>query len=139
MLQFDSCFVSNELEKFLHYFNTIAKSTDVDEVNAKCGSLTLPVLPKLIERIKGSNQSSKFVMPKSHSLGHNFWILKCTGFNRGIGIHVLNKIEDLKKLMDEYTAALPLSEQLHRCRKLLSAQEKEHNLELKEQPLNSQF
>jgi hypothetical protein len=28
-------------------------------------------------------------------LGHNIWILKATGFNRGRGIHVFNKLEEL--------------------------------------------
>lgn len=29
----------------------------------------------------------------------NLWLLKPTGFNRGIGIHVFNSVEDLKKLL----------------------------------------
>lgn len=120
MIQFDSPQSSYELEKFISYFNTISKSAGVDEVNQKCGGMTLPVLSKLQDRLKVSSQSSKFIMPKSHSLGHNVWILKCTGFNRGIGIHVFNKIEDLRRLMDEYTTGIPLTDQLYRCRKLLS-------------------
>jgi hypothetical protein len=119
MIQFDSLQSSGELEKFITYFNTISKSANVDEVNQKCGGMTLPILQKIQDRIKVS-QTSKFIMPKSHSLGHNVWILKCTGFNRGIGIHVFNKIEDLRRLMDEYTTGLPLTEQLYRCRRLLS-------------------
>lgn len=31
------------------------------------------------------------------------WILKATGFNRGIGIHVFNKLDDLQRLIKEYT------------------------------------
>jgi hypothetical protein len=31
------------------------------------------------------------------------WILKATGFNRGIGIHVFNKLEDLHHLIKDYT------------------------------------
>ena len=33
----------------------------------------------------------------------NMWILKATGFNRGRGIHVFNKLDELKKLIKEYT------------------------------------
>jgi hypothetical protein len=67
--------------------------------------MQLPHLSKMVDsRIKSGGQSAKFVMPKSHSVGQNVWILKCTGFNRGIGIHVFNKIDELRKIMDEYTA-----------------------------------
>ena len=45
-------------------------------------------------------------IPKAHFKGHNIWILKATGFNRGRGIHVFNKLEDLKKLVKEYTDGL---------------------------------
>ena len=38
------------------------------------------------------------------------WILKATTFNRGIGIHVFHKIEDLKKIMGEYLDNLPMTE-----------------------------
>ena len=34
-------------------------------------------------------------IPPSHFQGHNIWILKATGFNRGRGIHVFNKLDDL--------------------------------------------
>jgi len=44
MIQFDSLHSSGELEKFITYFNTISKSANVDEVNKKCGGMTLPIL-----------------------------------------------------------------------------------------------
>jgi phosphoribosylamine-glycine ligase len=46
---------------------------------------------------------AKRKIPNSHFKAQNIWILKATGFNRGIGIHVFNKLEDLKKLIKEYT------------------------------------
>jgi phosphoribosylamine-glycine ligase len=39
----------------------------------------------------------------SYFQGHNIWILKATGFNRGRGIHVFNKLEELNRLIKEYT------------------------------------
>lgn len=39
------------------------------------------------------------------------WILKATGFNRGRGIHVFNKLEELKRLVKEYTEGLNLENQ----------------------------
>lgn len=46
---------------------------------------------------------AKMKVPSSHFLGHNIWILKATGFNRGRGIHVFNKLEELQRLIKEYT------------------------------------
>jgi len=42
-------------------------------------------------------------VPSSHFQGYNTWILKATGFNRGFGIHVFNKLEDLHSLIKDYT------------------------------------
>ena len=47
--------------------------------------------------------SARMRLPSSHFLGHNIWILKATGFNRGRGIHVFSNLEDLNKLIKEYT------------------------------------
>jgi hypothetical protein len=68
-----------------------------------------------------ATQSAKYQLPDSHFRGQNAWILKATGFNRGIGIHVFNKIEDLRNIMKDYTDALPVTEQLSKCQKLLNA------------------
>ena len=42
-------------------------------------------------------------MPMCHFAGQNIWILKPTGFNRGKGIHVVNSISKLKRLIKEYS------------------------------------
>ena len=42
-------------------------------------------------------------MPMCHFAGQNVWILKPTGFNRGKGIHVVNSISKLKRLIKEYS------------------------------------
>ena len=41
-------------------------------------------------------------MPESHYSGKNVWILKATGFNRGIGIHVFNRLEDVFSILSDY-------------------------------------
>jgi len=51
---------------------------------------------------------TKRIIPSSHFQGQNIWVLKATGFNRGIGIHVFNKLEDLKMLIKEYTDGIVL-------------------------------
>jgi len=50
-----------------------------------------------------TSKSSGLVMPMCHFIGQNVWILKPTGFNRGKGIHVVNSIGKLKKLIKEYS------------------------------------
>ena len=59
-------------------------------------------------------QSTKYVVPDAHFEGQNVWVLKATGYNRGVGIHVFNKVEQLHKLLLEY-AQESKTPQLIRC------------------------
>ncbi len=45
-------------------------------------------------------------MPEVFFKGQNVWILKATGFNRGIGIHVFNHLHELFKLLKDYSDQL---------------------------------
>ena len=45
---------------------------------------------------------AKELLPPGHFEGHNVWILKPTGFNRGRGIHVFNRIEKFDQLISDY-------------------------------------
>lgn len=38
-------------------------------------------------------------MPMSHFAGKNIWILKPTGLNRGKGIHVVDSVKQVKKMI----------------------------------------
>jgi phosphoribosylamine-glycine ligase len=38
-------------------------------------------------------------MPINHFKGKNIWILKPTGLNRGKGIHVVDNIKQIKKII----------------------------------------
>lgn len=40
-------------------------------------------------------------MPACHFAQKNIWILKPTGLNRGKGIHVVDKISDVKKIIKQ--------------------------------------
>jgi hypothetical protein len=51
--------------------------------------------------------SNKLELPATFLNGRNIWILKATGFNRGIGIHVFSNINELTKLFNEYTLSQP--------------------------------
>jgi len=41
-------------------------------------------------------------MPFCHFIGGNVWILKTTGNNRGIGIHVFKSMKTLKAIIRKY-------------------------------------
>ena len=47
--------------------------------------------------------STKYQCPLSHYSGYNLWLLKPTHLNRGRGIHVFRELDDLFKLMKEYS------------------------------------
>ena len=49
-----------------------------------------------------TNKTSGLVMPMCHFTGQNIWILKPTGFNRGRGIHVVDSIKKIKKIIKDY-------------------------------------
>ena len=51
---------------------------------------------------KFTSKTSGLVMPMCHFTGQNIWILKPTGFNRGRGIHVVNSIKKLKRIIKDY-------------------------------------
>jgi phosphoribosylamine-glycine ligase len=40
-------------------------------------------------------------MPTSHFAGKNIWILKPTGLNRGKGIHVVDSIKEMKRIIKQ--------------------------------------
>lgn len=89
--------------------------------------MQLPLQFRLQEKIRQNNgQAAKFSLPQSHFRNKNVWILKATGFNRGIGIHVFNKIEDLYKILREYAETSStnnhFSDQMYKCQILLQKQ-----------------
>ena len=42
---------------------------------------------------------ARYTMPLSHFTGHNLWLLKPTGLNRGRGIHVFRDLDILKEII----------------------------------------
>lgn len=47
---------------------------------------------------------SLMTMPESHFIGKNIWILKPTGLNRGKGIHVVDSVKEIKRLIKQHCA-----------------------------------
>lgn len=48
------------------------------------------------------DSTTKAVMPLCHFTGGNYWILKTTYQNRGIGIHVFKSLSELNKILSNY-------------------------------------
>lgn len=48
------------------------------------------------------DSSTKYIMPYCHFIGGNYWILKTTHQNRGIGIHVFKSISQLISIVLSY-------------------------------------
>lgn len=67
--------------------------------------MLIPANFKMItDKLRPQNsQSAKFTMPDTFYKGQNVWILKATGFNCGIGIHVFNQLGELFRLLKEYS------------------------------------
>lgn len=104
-MQTDSIYCPQEFEKFISLFNALQKLPSLDEVNQKVGStISIPQSFKLItEKLRPfSSQSAKFCLPQTFWRGQNVWVLKATGFNRGVGIHVFNTLSELFRLLKEY-------------------------------------
>lgn len=39
---------------------------------------------------------------------HNLWVCKPNDFNRGRGVHIFNNLEQLKKLINDYTVGVEI-------------------------------
>ena len=60
---------------------------------------------------RGHSYFTKYEMPLSHYVGHNFWLLKPTNLNRGRGIHVFSDLKSWRKLIEEYCRGIDRGKQ----------------------------
>lgn len=44
----------------------------------------------------------KYIFPACHFVGGNYWVIKTTNQNRGIGVYVFKTIKQLQKILDQY-------------------------------------
>ncbi len=69
-----------------------------DSVGESAGNKLWPISP-----ISGNPlRHAKYSMPACHFVGHNLWLLKPSGLNRGRGIHVFHDLDTLKNLILDY-------------------------------------
>lgn len=84
--------VGDKVETFNNILKIVDKHLDsnVEMINAKMQELQM-------QREKNVKSQYKFTDCMHDRL--NLWLLKPTGFNRGIGIHIFSKFDELKDIM----------------------------------------
>jgi phosphoribosylamine-glycine ligase len=97
-----------ELKQFKQIFKLLKATNDI-EIDPSKTSQTFKLMET--EDGKASNSEDKaskfkakqaFIMPCSHFVGKNIWILKPTGLNRGKGIHVVDNVKKVKALIKQH-------------------------------------
>jgi hypothetical protein len=73
---------------------------------------------------KNKNRNRNFrkinsMIPPSHNLGQNVWLLKPAGYNRGIGIHVFDNLQTLDNLISDYKKLANNEKVPHRSRSIV--------------------
>ena len=103
-----------EIEKFRSVFNLFENYDQKGLSNDKLEERNLEINEKLqnfpLFINKSGKSSIKLQLPTSHFDGYNMWFLKCTQFNRGKGIYVFNRLEQLVSLLTEINKGIVLSE-----------------------------
>ncbi len=123
VIEVNSVNYAYELDKFITYFTSIDKAIETVGGSQNMSKETMSEVLTCINQ-KFMNQAvqkdtyyAKRKIPVPHFKAQNIWILKATGFNRGRGIHVFNKLEDLKKLIKEYTDGVNFENQYDAAQK----------------------
>jgi len=62
--------------------------------------------PNLKSKSKGY---LKLTLSDAMFVGHNLWIFKPNDFNRGRGVHIFKSLDQLKKLIVEYTVGVEVN------------------------------
>ena len=60
----------------------------------------------LADSHKKGNKEKTVSVPATHDSGENVWLLKPSGFNRGIGICVFSSLEEFKTIVEDYHEGL---------------------------------
>lgn len=62
--------------------------------------------PNLKSKAKGY---LKLTLSDAMFAGHNLWVFKPNDFNRGRGVHLFNTLDQLKKLIVDYTVGVEVT------------------------------
>jgi hypothetical protein len=101
----------------------------------KKGNYTAPVM-------NASKKVSPYLKPKIHKTfitGYNVWILKPTGFNRGIGIEVFNTLESLNEFLNTFLDGSPSTDKKDQPKKIKKEAEGDSGSESEEEGDKKKF
>lgn len=100
--------IDNFLAKFVHCFNVLDQTK---KVNLQSLPFQLVIHQSMTNSIRDCptnkailqrESSLRLTMPQCHFTGGNYWVLKTTHQNRGIGIYVFKTMAQLRKIMNGY-------------------------------------
>jgi tubulin---tyrosine ligase len=96
----DKLLFETAFDKFQLFFNAIErhKSQDIKEINT-----ALQGHPNLQTKAK---THQKYLLKESMFAGQNMWVFKPNDLNRGKGVNLFNSLEQLKKLINDYTVGV---------------------------------
>jgi hypothetical protein len=109
LLQVDSPTFNPEIEKFVQCYQCLESSmAGMEKKDEKNIEQVIPLINNKLQYLNLSKDRRavshcKAKLVSTHFDGHNLWILKPTGFNRGRGVHVFQTIDELKKLLKDYS------------------------------------
>jgi hypothetical protein len=109
VLDVDSADYAADYERFLHCYNIIdgvqnSLSRDAADYWAQCvKQINQRLSQQALTKDKRAIVYCKAKIHDTHIAGHNIWILKPTGFNRGRGVAVFDTIEKLRNLLKFYS------------------------------------
>ena len=87
--------VCDRMEQFFNVFKIIDKNinSDYESINQKIQETQLA---------KEKSVKTPYKISRCCHDNQNLWMLKPTGFNRGIGIHIFQSFEQLREIMSQY-------------------------------------
>ena len=100
--------IEHFFKKFLAIFEMLRTHKPRDEQRLSFGDINQKLLSIVAQKgpqfraLLSRDTSSKYIMPTSHYIGGNYWILKTTYQNRGIGIHVFKTLNELNTIIQTY-------------------------------------
>ena len=93
--------MDNKVSGTFNQFLSVYQSLEKGKLNDTRAKLYKKLIPPYYNNPNTVAKYTKYIFPECHFTGHNLWILKPIGLNRGRGIHIFRNLEFLKKIIIE--------------------------------------
>lgn len=125
MLDLSSKGFTNEVDKFCQFFNIIEKAKkkahEDDEYNPLSHINSMVMSNKNISHDLKFKPSRKYTLKDSMFVDSNVWLIKPNDFNRGRGVMLFNSLEQLRRLLKEFSIGNEMDFYVHNaCCQILS-------------------